>query len=125
MKAVLDTGALVAIDKRDRTVGAMLRVLQRDEVPVATSGGVVAQVWRDGGRQANLARILSGVDVEAIDDLTGRRVGELLRQNQSDDLVDAHIALMVQPGDQVLTSDEPDIRALLRTRRVRAHITRV
>lgn len=125
MKAVLDAGALVAIDKRDRTVGAMLRVLQRDEVPVTTSGGVVAQVWRDGGRQANLARILSGVDVEAIDDLTGRRVGELLRQNQSDDLVDAHIALLVQPGDQVLTSDEPDIRALLRTRRVRAHIIRV
>ena len=125
MKAVLDAGALVAIDKRDRTVGAMLRVLQRDEVPVTTSGGVVAQVWRDGGRQANLARILSGVEVEAIDDLTGRRVGELLRQNQSDDLVDAHIALLVQPGDQVLTSDEPDIRALLRTRRVRAHIIRV
>ena len=125
MKAVLDAGALVAIDKRVRTVGAMLRVLQRDEVPVTTSGGVVAQVWRDGGRQANLARILSGVDVEAIDDLTGRRVGELLRQNQSDDLVDAHIALLVQPGDQVLTSDEPDIRALLRTRRVRAHILRV
>lgn len=125
MKAVLDAGALVAIDKRDRTVGAMLRVLQRDEVPVTTSGGVVAQVWRDGGRQANLARILSGVDVEAIDDLTGRRVGELLRQNRSDDLVDAHIALLVQPGDQVLTSDEQDIRALLRTRRVRAHIIRV
>lgn len=125
MKAVLDAGALVAIDRRDRTVGAMLRVLQRDEVPVTTSGGVVAQVWRDGGRQANLARILSGVDVEAIDDLTGRRVGELLRQNQSDDLVDAHIALVVQPGDQVLTSDEPDMRALLRTRRVRAQIIRV
>jgi len=125
MKAVIDAGALVAIDKRDRTVGAMLRVLQRDEVPVTTSGGVVAQVWRDGGRQANLARILSGVYVEAIDDLTGRRVGELLRHNQSDDLVDAHIALLVQPGDQVLTSDEPDIRALLRTRRVRAHIIRV
>lgn len=125
MKAVLDAGALVAIDKGDRTVGAMLRVLQRDEVPVTTSGGVVAQVWRDGRRQANLARILSGVDVEAIDDVTGRRVGNLLHQNQSDDLVDAHIALLVQPGDQVLTSDEPDIRALLRTRRVRAHIIRV
>lgn len=62
-----------AIDKKDRTVGAMLRVLQRDEVPVITSGGVVAQVWRDGSRQANLAKILSGVDVEAID--AARRSG--------------------------------------------------
>ncbi len=66
MNAVLDAGALVAIDKGDRSVGAMLRVLQRNGVPVVTGGGVVAQVWRDGGRQANLARILSGVDIDAL-----------------------------------------------------------
>lgn len=125
MTAVLDAGALVAVDKRDRMVGAMLRVLHRDGVPVITSGGVVAQVWREGSRQANLARILSGVDVDALDDLTARRVGELLRQNRSDDLVDAHVALLVQPNDQVLTSDEPDIKALLRTRKVRARIVPV
>ncbi len=125
MTAVLDAGALVAVDKRDRMVGAMLRVLHRDGVPVITSGGVVAQVWRDGSRQANLARVLSGVDADALDDLTARRVGELLRQNRSDDLVDAHVALLVQPNDQVLTSDEPDIKALLRTRKVRARIVPV
>ena len=125
MKAVLDAGALVAVDKRDRKVGAMLRVLQRDGVPVLTSGGVVAQVWRDGSRQANLARILSGVDVDALDDLTARKVGELLRQNRSEDLVDAQVALLVQPEDLVFTSDEPDIKALLRTRKVRARVIRV
>ena len=125
MKAVLDAGALVAVDKRDRMVGAMLRLLQRDGVPVITSGGVVAQVWRDGSRQANLARILSGVDVDSLDDMTARRVGELLGQNRSDDLVDAHVALLVQPDDQVLTSDEADLKALLRTRRVRARVIRV
>ena len=125
MKAVLDAGALVAVDKRDRIMGAMLRVLQRDGVPVVTSGGVVAQAWRGGSRQANLARILSGVDVDALDDVTAKRVGELLRHNRSDDLVDAHVALLVEPDDQVFTSDEPDIKALLRTRKVRARIIRV
>ncbi len=125
MTAVLDAGALVAVDKRDRVVGAMLRVLHRDGVPVVTSGGVVAQVWRDGSRQANLARILSGVVVDPLDDVVARRVGELLRQNRSDDLVDAHVALLVQPDDQVITSDEPDLKALLRTRNVRARIVRV
>ena len=122
MTAVLDAGALVAVDKRDRVVGAMLRVLHRDGVPVVTSGGVVAQVWRDGSRQANLARILSGVVVDPLDDVVARRVGELLRQNRSDDPVDAHVALLVQPDDQVITSDEPDVKALLRTRNVRARI---
>lgn len=125
MKAVLDAGALVAVDKRDRVVGAMLRLLQRDGVPLITSGGVVAGVWRDGSRQANLARILSGVDVDALDDATARRVGELLRQNRSDDPVDAHVALLVQPDDEVLTSDEPDLKALLRSRKVRARVVRV
>ncbi|MDA8044600.1 MAG: PIN domain nuclease [Actinomycetota bacterium] len=125
MSAVLDAGALVAVDKGDRRVGAMLRVLQRGGVSVTTSGGVVAQVWRDGSRQANLARILSGVDVDALDDVTAHRVGELLRQNRSDDLVDAHVALLVHPDDHVFTSDEPDIKALLRARKVRANIIRV
>lgn len=125
MSAVLDSGALVAVDKRDRRVGAMLRVLQREGVPVLTSAGAVAQVWRDGRRQANLARILPGVDSAAIDDVAAKKVGELLGQNASDDLVDAHVALLVQPNDEVLTSDEPDIRTLLRTRRIKARIIRV
>lgn len=125
MTAVLDAGALIAIDKRDRAVGAMLRVLQRDGVPVVTSGAVVAQAWRDPRRQVNLARLLTGVDIAALDDVAAKKVGELLRANRTSDLADAHLSLLVQPQDQVLTSDEDDLRALLRTRRVKAAIVRV
>ncbi|MGH9268345.1 MAG: PIN domain-containing protein [Acidimicrobiales bacterium] len=125
MTAVLDAGALIAIDKRDRRVGAMLRVLQHGGVPIYTSAAVVAQVWRDGRRQANLARVLSGVDVAPLDDHGGRRVGELLRASKSNDLVDAHVALLVQPEARVLTSDGADIQALLRSRRVKAHVVRL
>jgi len=123
--AVLDTGALIAIDKRDRRVGAMLRVLHRDGVTLSTGAGVVAQVWRDRRRQGNLGRILPGVDTAALDDSAARRVGELLGATRTSDLVDAHVALLVQPGGRVLTSDEPDIRALLRTRRIKAMVIRV
>ena len=125
MTVVLDAGALIAIDRRDRTVGAMLRLLQRDAVPLVTSGAVVAQAWRDPRRQANLARLLTGVHVAALDEGAGRRVGELLRANNTTDLVDAHVSLLVHNQDRVLTSDENDIRALLRTRRVNAVIVRV
>ena len=125
MTAVLDAGALIAIDKRDRRVGAMLRVLQREGVPVRTSAGVVAQVWRDGRRQVNLARIMSGVDVAAVDDVAARRVGELLAASRTSDLVDAHVALLIQPQDDVLTSDGADIKALLATRRVKATLVSV
>jgi len=125
VSAVLDGGALIAVDKRDRAVGAMLRILQRDGTPVLTSAGAVAQVWRDGRRQANLARVLPGVEIAALDDITSKRVGGLLRDSGTDDPVDAHLALLVRSGDQVLTSDQPEIRALLQTRRVKATVIRV
>ena len=125
MSIVLDAGALIAIDKRDRAVGAMLRVLQREGVPVLTSAAVVAQAWRDPRRQVNLARVLTGVDIAALDDVAAKRVGELLRANGTSDLADAHVALLVQPQERVLTSDEADIKALLRTRRVKAIIVAV
>jgi hypothetical protein len=120
VSAVLDAGALIGIDKRDRVIGAMLRLLQRDGVPVRTSAGVVAQVWRSARTQVNLARVLAGLEIAALDEVAGKKVGELLGANKSGDLVDAHVALLVEAGDRVVTSDEPDIKALLRTRRVKA-----
>ena len=125
MSAVLDSGALIGIDKRDRKIGAMLRLLQREGVPVRTSAGVVGQVWRSGRTQVNLARVLPGLDVAPLDEVVAKRVGELLGANRSGDLVDAHVALLVESGDRVVTSDEPDITALLRTRRVKATIVQV
>ena len=118
MTAILDAGALIAIDRRDRHVGALLRVLQREGIPVRTSAGVVAQVWRDGRKQANLARLLPGIAVVAIDDISSRRIGELLRASGTADLVDAHVALLSAPGDHMLTGDRDDIDALLRVRQV-------
>lgn len=125
MTAVLDAGALIAIDRRDRAVGAMLRVLQRDGVPLVTSATVVARTWREPRRQANLARVLAGVDVVALDNDWAKKAGELLRANRTSDPADAHVALLVRPQGRILTSDDPDMRALLRTRRVKATIVRV
>ena len=89
-----------------------------------TSGGVVAQVWRNGARQADLARVLTGVKTLAIDTTSARQIGTLLATSRSDDLVDAHVALLAVDGDRVLTSDPTDIRRLLRARGVSATIVR-
>jgi hypothetical protein len=106
---VLDTGALVAVDRGDRTVGAMLRVAWERGVPVRTSAAVVAQAWRNGSRQARLARVLTGITVHPLDDAAARKVGSLLAQTGATDVVDAHVALCVANGDHVLTSDPEDI----------------
>jgi hypothetical protein len=122
VRAVLDAGAFVAIEKRDRSLGAMLRVLQQRRVPLETSSAVVAQVWRDGRRQALLARLLSGVDVRALAPGDDRRTGELLALAKTADVADAHLALGIEDGDRVLTSDPDDIERLLDARGVDATV---
>lgn len=122
MTVVLDAGALIAIDRRDRKIGAMLRIAQQQRMAVRSGAGVVAQVWRDGSRQANLSRVLSGVDVAALDLPVAKRVGVLLGAVDRSDVVDGHVARLVEPGDQLLTSDPDDMRALLRDR---AHLVDV
>lgn len=44
MAIILDAGALVAIDRRDRRVRALLDVAPTNKVPVSTSAAVLAQV---------------------------------------------------------------------------------
>jgi hypothetical protein len=122
---VLDAGALIAIDRRDRKVGALLRVAQQHRVVVRSSAGVVAQVWRDGARQANLARVLSGVDVAPLDLPVAKRVGLVLGAADSSDVVDGHVAHLVEPGDQLLTSDPDDMRDLLGDRAHRVDMVTV
>jgi hypothetical protein len=125
VKAVLDAGALVAVDRRDRMIGAQLRVLQVQGTPIRVSSAVVGQVWRDGRKQANLARVLAGVGIEALGKDDGRRIGELLAVAASTDVVDAHVALMAAPADLILTSDPSDIRQLMQARGVSARVQTV
>lgn len=122
MKAVLDAGALVAVDRRDRMMGAQLRVLQQQGTPLRVSSAVVGQVWRDGHKQANLARVLAGVGVEELGKDDGKRIGELLGRAESADVVDAHVALLAAHADLVLTSDPADMRRLLQARGVAARV---
>jgi hypothetical protein len=125
VKAVLDAGALVAVDRRDRMIGAQLRVLQQQGTPIRVSSAVVGQVWRDGRKQANLARVLAGVGIEALGQDDGRRIGELLALAAATDVVDAHVALMAAHADLILTSDPGDIRRLLQARGVSARVQAV
>ena len=122
MPLVLDAGALIAVDRQDRLIGAILRLAHQEQLSVRTSAVVVAQVWRGGGRQANLARVLAGIDAVGLDDSAGRSVGALLQQSRTDDVVHGHLALVVQPGDVVLTCDADDINANLGARAVEAAV---
>jgi hypothetical protein len=125
LRLVLDAGALVAIDKGDRQLAAMLRVAHEAGGAVVTSAGVVAQVWRDGARQANLARVLRGVEVVALDAPSARRIGGLLARVGSSDVVDGHVAVLCRADDRLLTSDPADLTRLLGARACDAVVVQV
>lgn len=116
---VLDAGALVAVDRGDRALLAMLRTEHTRGKDVRTNAMVVSQVWRDGrGRQAQLASLLSRVDVRAVDDDMGRAAGVLVAAAGTADPIDATVVLVARPGDTILTSDPRDIRRLVDAARV-------
>lgn len=122
---VLDAGALVAVDRRNRKVGGVLARAKHKDVQVVTSAAVVAQVWRNGSRQVNLARMLQGFDIRPLSAVGGRRIGELLAVTRTSDVVDAHVALLTRDDDVVLTSDPDDIERLVTSLGVTASIVKV
>jgi len=111
----LDAGALIALERNDRRVIAALRVAVDAELAITVPAGVVAQVWRDGARQARLARFLgsAAVVVEPLDDARARAAGQLCGIAGTRDVIDASVVLGAKArGDRVFTTDIDDLRAL-------------
>ena len=113
---ILDAGALIAVDRDDRAVVALLRVAASAGSELRTNAMVVSQVWRDPrGRQATLAQFLRSVDVRAVDQVTGRAAGQLVGKAGTADTIDATVLLLANLGDRVLTSDPEDLKHLAAT----------
>lgn len=108
-----DAGALIALDRGDRGVVALLTLAAQQGSEAITSSATVAQVWRHPARQARLTRALQGFMEFPVDELAARRCGLLLAKAHTSDIADAALALLIQDGDTVLTSDPRDIEHLL------------
>jgi predicted nucleic acid-binding protein len=112
---VLDAGALIAFERNDRKVRRLVELSIELATPLHVSTAVVAQIWRDGARQARLARLLRGEALEAhpldLDD--ARAVGAICGASATSDVVDAHVVLLARRfGAVVVTSDREDIERL-------------
>jgi predicted nucleic acid-binding protein len=119
---VLDTGALVALERGDRETWGLLATAWRETAPVWTSAAATAQAWRGGARQSRLARALAGIREHDLTASDARRIGALLATTATTDVVDAHVASLAADGDVVVTSDPRDLRALLEARAVSAAV---
>lgn len=115
MRLILDTGALIALERNERAMWQRLKLaLQQRESPVC-HGGIVGQAWRGRGpRQALLARALDVLDIRRLDAVLGRAAGELLARAGQHDVIDAALVLLANDGDRIITSDPGDLSPLAR-----------
>lgn len=117
----LDAGALIALERGDERVRAVLALAIEQRRPLRIPAGVVGQVWRGGGRQVAVSRLLGAreVEVQALDEPLARAAGELCAAAGTRDVIDASVVLAARErGDTVLTSYPDDLRRLDRTLRV-------
>ena len=108
--ATLDTGALIAFERADRRVVALVsRALDHCDV-LSVPAGVLAQAWRDGTPQARLGRLLNAqvVDVVPLDDLSARMAGQLCGVSGTADVVDASVIVCARQREQVVVTDDTE-----------------
>lgn len=112
---VLDAGALIALDRGDKRMIALLQRALVQGRAFRVPAGVVGQVWRDGRVQVTLARFLRSVEVAIIplDEQLARSCGELCGATNSPDVIDASVVIIARERrDPIVTSDPNDLRRL-------------
>src|SRR3990172_13277031 len=105
-----DAGALVAFDRNDRSVVVLLARALEQGLPIVVAAGVVGQVWRDGRRQARLARLLGSDEVEVVplDDSGAREAGQLCGARGTADVIDASLVLLARRRGARRVTGDPD-----------------
>lgn len=121
-----DTGALIAAERNDRRMWALHAGFLAEEIVPTVPAPVLAEAWRGGARQANLARLLRLCVVEHMDADQARAVGTLAGRAAHDDVIDATVVEgALRRGDAIVTSDPADLRAVGAAARVALRIEQV
>lgn len=112
---VLDAGALIAFERGDARVRALVREALRTKARLVVPAAVVGQVWRGGARQVALRALLDGpcTEVQSLDRLLAEAAGELCGRAGTSDVVDASVVLTARrERAKVVTSDPDDLLRL-------------
>lgn len=106
MEIVYDTGALLAAERRDRTMQLYhTKSLTMGFVPLVPFV-VLAQAWR-GGPQAEISRILKGCDKQPMDEGIAREAGQACAVAGASDIVDAVVVVWAAKRNAVVVTSDP------------------
>ncbi len=111
----LDAGGLIALDRDDRRVIALLASAAETGDRVTIPAGALSQAIRRPERQVRLSRLIRQptTEVVALDRVDAVSVGRLLASSGSSDVIDAHVVICARRnGEAVVTSDPDDLKRL-------------
>src|ERR1051326_3232361 len=111
----LDTGALIALDRGNKRMIALLQRALSQGFVFRVPSGVLGQAWRDGRVQVTLGRFLRSEEVEIIllDEQLARSCGELCGATNTSDMIDASVVILARERrEPIVTSDPDDLRRL-------------
>lgn len=123
MSYILGAGAFLAHERKSVQMQSFISRAAMQEIRLKTTTGVVAQVWRNGSKQARLALLLGTVDEQIITKERARATGLLLTKSRTADVIDAGLVEIARDGDEILTSDPADLVALVQAARKAVRIT--
>lgn len=110
-----DAGGLIALDRNDRRVLALIARAIESGMRITIPATALAQVIRNPARQSRLSRLIRqpGTDLVPLDGPDATRVGLLLARTATSDIADAHVVVCAQrAGQAVVTSDPDDLRRI-------------
>jgi predicted nucleic acid-binding protein len=105
----------MAFERNDRRVRRLVELAAEHDRHLHVPAGVIGQVWRDGARQARLARLVKSglLDVRALDLDEARAAGVACGTTRTADVIDASVAILARRHRAtVVTSDPEDLRRL-------------
>lgn len=112
---VLDAGALIAFERRNERVRALMRLVAETDGVLVVPAGALAQAWRDGRRQARLAGVIGseGVLIDPLDEPGAKAAGGVCGRTGTSDVVDASVVVAARLHNApVVTSDAGDLRRI-------------
>ena len=112
---VLDSGPLIAFERGDARMRALVRAAADADSQLIIPAGVLAQVWRDPAKQVALGALsmAATTSVVPLDQVLAEAVGVLCGKRKTADVVDASVVLTARrEGAPIVTSDIDDLRHL-------------
>jgi hypothetical protein len=116
VRIILDSGAIIAAENNEPTLGALLKTARKKRTPILVPATVVAETWRGPSTHPRAASLFGSVDgFPELNEKSARQVGRLLAISKTAAIVDGNVVAIAiaQPPAMIVTSDVNDITHLL------------